>query len=118
MIQHPVLIQGGMGAAVSDWRLARAVSLTGQLGVVSSTALDTILARRLQDGDPGGHMRRGLALFPYPEMAQRVMERHYIAGGRVAGKPYRLLPMLARVNSRDATELLIVSNFVEVALAR
>ena len=28
-----------MGAGVSDWRLARAVSLTGQLGVVSGTAL-------------------------------------------------------------------------------
>jgi nitronate monooxygenase len=118
MIQHPVLIQGGMGAGVSDWRLARAVSLTGQLGVVSSTALDTIFSRRLQDGDPGGHMRRGLAQFPFPDMAQRVFEKHYIAGGRSAGSPYRLLPMLARVNSREATELLIVANFVEVALAR
>jgi nitronate monooxygenase len=118
MTQHPVLIQGGMGAGVSDWRLARAVSLTGQLGVVSSTALDTIFARRLQDGDPGGHMRRGLALFPFPEMARRVLDRYYVAGGRPAGSPYRILPMLARVNSREATELLIVSNFVEVALAR
>ncbi|MGA3125768.1 MAG: nitronate monooxygenase [Candidatus Korobacteraceae bacterium] len=118
MSQHPVLIQGGMGAGVSDWRLAREVSLTGQLGVVSSTALDTIFARRLQDGDPGGHMRRGLAMFPFPAMAGRVLDKYYIAGGRPAGSPYRLLPMLARVNSQEATELLIVSNFVEVALAR
>lgn len=107
-----------MGAGVSDWRLARAVSLTGQLGVISSTALDTIFARRLQDGDPGGHMRRGLALFPFPEMAERILSKYYIAGGRPAGSPYRIVPMLARVNSREATELLIVSNFVEVALAR
>ena len=49
----PVIIQGGMGAGVSSWRLARAVSSTGQLGVVSGTALDVILARRLQEGDPG-----------------------------------------------------------------
>jgi nitronate monooxygenase len=118
MIQHPVIIQGGMGAGVSDWRLARAVSLTGQLGVVSSTALDTIFARRLMNGDPGGHMRRGLALFPFPAMAERVLERYYVAGGKAADKPFRVLPMLARVNSREATELLIVSNFVEVALAR
>jgi nitronate monooxygenase len=118
MIQHPVLIQGGMGAGVSNWRLARAVSLTGQLGVVSSVALDTILARRLQDGDPGGHMRRGMAQFPYPAMAQRILEKYFVEGGRPAGKPYKLVPMLARVNSREATELLIVSNFVEVALAR
>jgi nitronate monooxygenase len=118
MSQHPVLIQGGMGAGVSDWRLARAVSLTGQLGVVSSTALDSILARRLQDGDPGGHMRRGLAMFPFPAMAERILERYYSAGGRAAGTPYRLAPMLARVNSRETTELLVVSNYVEVALAR
>src|SRR5689334_22586110 len=36
---YPIVIQGGMGAGVSDWRLARAVSATGQLGVVSGTAL-------------------------------------------------------------------------------
>jgi nitronate monooxygenase len=118
MSQHPVLIQGGMGAGVSDWRLARAVSLTGQLGVVSSTALDTIFARRLQDGDPGGHMRRGLAMFPFQAMATRVLEKYFIDGGRPSATPYRLVPMLARVNSQETTELLIVSNFVEVALAR
>ena len=107
-----------MGAGVSNWRLARAVSLTGQLGVVSSVALDTILARRLQDGDPGGHMRRGLALFPFPAIAERILEKYFIAGGRPAGKPYRLVPMQARVNSQEATELIIAGNFVEVALAR
>jgi nitronate monooxygenase len=118
MNAHPVLIQGGMGAGVSNWRLARAVSLTGQLGVVSSVALDTILARRLQDGDPGGHMRRGLAMFPFPAMAERILEKYYIAGGRSAATPYRLVPMLARTNSQAATELVIAGNFVEVALAR
>ena len=48
-IERPI-IQGGMGAAVSSWRLAKAVSRRGQLGVVSGVALDLILARRLQDG--------------------------------------------------------------------
>ncbi|MDG4862734.1 hypothetical protein P8605_31820, partial [Streptomyces sp. T-3] len=50
----PQVIQGGMGVGVSGWQLARAVSRTGQLGVVSGTALDAVLARRLQLGDPGG----------------------------------------------------------------
>ena len=118
MTLHPVVIQGGMGAGVSNWRLARAVSLTGQLGVVSSVALDTIVSRRLQDGDPGGHMRRGLAKFPYPAMAQRILDKHFVEGGRKAGAPYKLVPMLSRVNSRETTELLVVSNFVEVILAR
>ena len=57
---HPRIIQGGMGAGISDWRLARAVAAAGQLGVVSGTALDSILARRLQMGDPEGHLRRAL----------------------------------------------------------
>lgn len=60
----PMIIQGGMGAAVSDWRLARAVAACGQLGVVSGTGIDTILIRRLQDGDPDGAMRRAMAHFP------------------------------------------------------
>jgi nitronate monooxygenase len=117
MSQLPVVIQGGMGAAVSNWRLAQAVSRTGQLGVVSSVALDTILSRRLQDGDPGGHMRRGLAMFPYPEIAERILAKHFKPDGR-KGRPYRLVTMLSRVNSREASELLVAANFVEVALAR
>ena len=63
---HPQIIQGGMGAGVSDWRLARAVSQAGQLGVVSGTALAAILVRRLQTGDAGGQMRHALAQFPVP----------------------------------------------------
>lgn len=117
MAQFPVLIQGGMGAAVSNWRLAQTVSQAGQLGVVSSVALDAILSRRLQDGDPGGHMRRGLELFPYPEIAERILAKHYRANGR-RGVPYKLTPMLARVNSREATEMVVAGNFVEVILAR
>jgi len=41
---HPRIIQGGMGVGVSDWRLARAVSRQGAVGVVSGTALDSVLA--------------------------------------------------------------------------
>ena len=43
----PRVIQGGMGVAVSDWRLANAVARAGQLGVVSGTLLDTVMVRRL-----------------------------------------------------------------------
>lgn len=85
----PTIIQGGMGAAVSNWRLARAVSRLGQLGVVSGTALDLIFARRLQDGDLGGHMRRGLDQFPIPEIAERVWDRYYIPGGKAEKAPYK-----------------------------
>jgi nitronate monooxygenase len=60
------------------------VSKLGQLGVVSGTALDSLFVRRLGDGDPGGHMRRGLDAFPFPEMAQRIWEEYYIPGGKAA----------------------------------
>jgi NAD(P)H-dependent flavin oxidoreductase YrpB (nitropropane dioxygenase family) len=46
-----------MGIGVSGWRLAGAVGRAGGLGVVSGVALDTMLARRLQDGDQDGQLR-------------------------------------------------------------
>ena len=107
-----------MGAGVSNWRLAQAVSRTGQLGLVSGTALDPILARRLQDGDPGGHMRRGLDAFPFPAMAERVWQKYYIAGGKAERTPYLSVPQLEKDNPRELSELCIVANFVEVYLAR
>ncbi len=114
----PRIIQGGMGVAVSNWRLARTVSAAGQLGVVSGTALDQVLARRLQDGDPGGHMRYALSHFPFPEMAKRILETYFIEGGKPAKAPYRKLPPHLKDCSRELQELFIVSNFVEVFLAR
>jgi nitronate monooxygenase len=116
--KHPVIIQGGMGAGVSSWRLARAVSRLGQLGVVSGTAIDQILARRLQEGDPGGHMRRGLRRFPFPKMAERIWEAYFIPGGKMENQPYKSLPKHSLNNPRELIELCIVANFVEVSLAR
>lgn len=113
-----MIIQGGMGVGISSWRLAQAVSRLGQLGVVSGTALDLVLARRLQDGDPGGHMRRGLDQFPVPAMADRVWESFYISGGKAERQPYKSLPMHAKESSHELKELCIVANFVEVFLAR
>ena len=115
---EPIIIQGGMGAGVSGWQLARAVSQAGQLGVVSGTALDTILSRRLQLGDPGGHMRRALAQFPLPDMAERVLDRHFIRGGKSPDRPFRALPLLTQTPSQEQSELIVVANFVEVFLAR
>jgi nitronate monooxygenase len=114
----PTIIQGGMGAGVSSWRLARAVSQPGQLGVVSGTALDQIFARRLQDGDPGGHMRRALDYFPFPLMAERAWSKFYVPGGKLANASYKSLPMHTKDMPRELSELCILANFVEVFLAR
>jgi nitronate monooxygenase len=118
MTPLPRIIQGGMGVGISNWRLANAVSREGQLGVVSGTALDQLLTRRLQDGDPGGHMRRGLDHFPLPAMAARVWDRYYIAGGKPERQPYAELPQHVLDSPRELIELCIVANFVEVFLAR
>jgi nitronate monooxygenase len=118
MVQFPKIIQGGMGVGVSNWRLAQAVSKLGQLGVVSGTALDSVFVRRLADGDRGGHMRRGLDAFPFQEMAKRIWQEYFVPGGKSAGTPYKALPMHQKRDSRKLVELCIVSNFVEVLLAR
>lgn len=118
MVQFPKIIQGGMGVGVSNWRLSQAVSKLGQLGVVSGTALDQLFVRRLADGDPGGHMRRGLDAFPFPEMARRVWQEYFVPGGKPAGASYPTVPMHQRRDLRKVVELCIVSNFVEVFLAR
>ncbi len=118
MASYPVIIQGGMGAGVSNWRLAQAVSRLGQLGVVSGTALDQIFARRLQDGDPGGHMRRGLDHLPFPEMAERIWRTYYTPGGKPANASYKTVPLQTKDGPREVRELCIAANFVEVFLAR
>jgi len=114
----PSIIQGGMGAGVSGWRLARAVSKAGQLGVVAGTALDVILARRLQLGDPGAHMRRALGHLPLPGVARRIIERWFIPGGKRADAPFAPMALLAWPMSRGQEELIVAANFVEVFLAR
>ncbi len=114
----PVIIQGGMGVAVSGWQLARAVSSEGQLGVVSGTALDAVLARRLQRGDPGGHVRRALAAFPVPGVAERIVDRYFVPDGTPAGVRLGTKPMHKMQQSRHVEDLLVASNFVEVYLAK
>ncbi len=114
----PVVIQGGMGVAVSSWQLARAVSQAGQLGVVSGTALDVVIARRLQDGDAGGHVRRALEHFPVPAMAQRILSQYFLEGGRAPEQPYHPVPKLSMDTPVAGLELSIVANYAEVWLAK
>ncbi len=116
--QLPAIIQGGMGAAVSSWKLASAVSRTGQLGVVSGVALDLVLARRLQDGDPDGDVRRAIAAFPRQDVADRVLERYFIEGGRSESDPYAPVPRLTVSPQPRTTELVVLGAFVEVWLAK
>jgi nitronate monooxygenase len=116
--QLPRIIQGGMGVGVSNWQLARAVALEGQLGVVSGTALDHVLAMRLMDGDAGGFMREALAAFAIPEAAQKILDRYFDEGGRAEGAAYRSVPNYAVKPGAFLHRLTAVANFAEVFLAR
>ncbi|MCC5575366.1 nitronate monooxygenase [Microtetraspora sp. AC03309] len=107
-----------MGVGVSGWRLARSVARTGQLGVVSGVALDVTLARRLQQGDPGGHLRGALAEFPVPAISERILARYYVRDGIEPGAPYRPVPRLGLRPNRARDELAVVANFAEVFLAK
>jgi NAD(P)H-dependent flavin oxidoreductase YrpB (nitropropane dioxygenase family) len=107
-----------MGAGVSDWKLARAVSQTGQLGVVSGTALGAILARRLQVGDPDGQMRHALEHFPVPGVAAKILADYFIPGGKPGLKPFKLTPMPSLHFGPDLLALTVAANFAEVFLAK
>ena len=107
-----------MGVGVSNWRLAHAVSRAGQLGVVSGSVLDTVMVRRLQDGDPGGHVRRAAAQFPIPEAGAAIVRRFLLPEGRSPGAPYKLLPMYHARVSAARQRVTMLANFVEVWLAK
>ena len=114
----PIIIQGGMGVAVSDWRLASAVARLGQFGVVSGTALDVVLVRRLQAGDIGGHIRRAASHFPVPGVMKAVFDRYFVEGGRQLRERFKSMPMGRLKPSRNLLDLQVLSNFVEVFLAK
>ncbi len=107
-----------MGIAISDWRLARAVSLTGQLGVVSGTAISRVFTSRLMNGDLTGNTRRALSGFPFPDAVEKILDRYYIPGGRKYGVPYKSQPVHTINPSRFLDQLTAVANYVEVFLAK
>jgi nitronate monooxygenase len=113
-----MIIQGGMGVGVSNWLLARTVAATGQLGVVSGTALDNLFVRRLQAGDLGGHMRRAMEKFPIQSVVDEVLKRYFVEGGKGDEEAYKPLPMYRQMVSRVVDQLTVLSNFVEVTLAK
>ena len=116
--QHPRLIQGGMGIAVSNWTLAKTVSKLGHLGVVSGTAINSVLVRRLQDGDPDGTTRRALANFPVSEIVDSILKLYFIEGGKSASQPYKRAPMYNIKSSKALLQQTVVASFVEVFLAK
>lgn len=114
----PPIIQGGMGVAISDWRLAKSVAVEGQLGVVSGTGIALVLITRLQEGDPEGHMRRALAHFPFQAAAQRFLNKYFVEGGIPKNQPYKRPPLWTNTPDAELVEITVIAGFVETWLAK
>ncbi len=111
--------------------------MMGGLGVVSGTALEIVYPRLLQDGDPGGNVRRAFTELArrHPALAAPVWElfdKYYIEGGRAPGTPYKPVSpcRLTRIENfrpgpdsfwelpREMQVLVLAANFAEVWLAK
>jgi nitronate monooxygenase len=114
----PWLIQGGMGIAISNWTLARAVSRSGQLGVVSGTGIETVFVRRLQDDGVDERLQAVLDEFPLQSVVADAMAKFNPSrrGGR--DLPYRVAPMSTHRNVQSSQDLLVLASYAEVALAK
>jgi len=106
-----------MGAGVSNWALARAVSLEGQLGVVSGTGAEAIMASRLRSGDEGEHVRRALAAFPDHEVAARIVAAYFVEG-HAGENPARMPRQHLLRDPEQLVQETVAANFVEVFLAK
>ena len=114
-----------MGAGISHWKLAREVAIEGQIGTVSGTAIEVIVARTLQMGDPGGYFRKAFEHFPIPEIAELALKQFFIEDGKAPNKRFANIPMYTlspekrpRKNELSVAELAILSNFAQVWLAK
>ncbi|MCC7004524.1 nitronate monooxygenase [Candidatus Nomurabacteria bacterium] len=114
----PRIIQGGMGVNISSPHLARTVSMLGQQGTVSGVALERVLARMLQNGDVGGHFRRALSTFPFPDVASRVFGNYFVEGGISDETSYKAVPPISVNPSTLFIELVVCANYAFVWLAK
>ena len=107
-----------MGIGVSTVQMANAVANLGQLGVVSGTAVDSVFARKLQDGDVGGDVRWALSQFPDQVCANEILDRFFVDGGIAKSTSYLDVPKLSLNPTPFAQKILIAANFVEITLAK
>ena len=63
-------------------------------------------------------MRRALDNFPFREMAENIKKRYFIPGGKAPDEPFKSSPVSSIKPGQHLMELTVVSNFVEVFLAK
>src|SRR3989338_5439720 len=112
------IIQGGMGIYISSPHLANTCSRAGVLGTVSCTGAERVLVHLLQLGDIGGHYRRALSHFPFPEITERILAKYFIEGGKPTNQEFKEVPLFSMRPRRDLIELAIAASFALVWLAK
>ena len=110
------IIQGGMGVGTSSARLANTISRAGELGVVSGTALDESIARRLQKGD--SETKHAVEQFPHKDFVERFLAKYWNEKGKGKEIPFRLTPMINPDTPQDKMAFVTIGNFAEVFLAK
>ncbi len=115
---YPDILQGGMGIAISSWKLAGEVAAKGAMGVVSGTVISEVFARRLQDGDMDEPMKQALAEFPDQDLVNKIVDRYYLPGGRMLAQPYKGTPVFGLRSNGLAVELNLLGAYTEVRRAQ
>lgn len=116
------VIQGGMGVAVSDYKLAGATGRTAA-GMFSGTTIAEVFSRRLQDGDPTGEMREALGTFPNQAIAERAISLYFQENGERPDDQrlhYRMMPMFNH-NTKGTSitaDMAVLGAYVETFLAK
>lgn len=107
-----------MGVYVSTPFLANICSRNGALGTTSGTGCERILAHILQMGDPDGNYRRALGRFPFQEIAERILQKYFIEGGKPPTKDFKRVPGFSMTPPRELIELTVAASFCFVLLAK
>lgn len=111
----PKIIQGGMGVNISNWHLARAVAMLGQLGTFSGVALERVMARILQIGGlDANEIVRVLSNSPdqeIQEMGKKIIAKYW-------KNPKQGIPVFSVNPSRQLIELTICANYTFTFLAK
>src|SRR5664280_2952541 len=72
----------------------------------------------LQDGDPGGDVRRALAAFPVPEISSWILASYFVEGGIAPDALYKPVPRFTLKPAHRLLQLTVAANFAEVYLAK
>jgi len=110
--EFPPFFQGGMGAGVSRWWLARMVAILGGVGTLSSAALRSLIIEAVRNGD-----EKVIAMaktFPFP---QHIAELLAFAPG---GKMHKSIGPMDQAGPKGerARRLSTIASFTEVSLAK